>query len=972
GLSHVIRHANPKHLELGDLVRILKILKKEFENIHTHDKEQQIKMIRTLGQLFDAMADCKVKDLKLAYQAKYACQALICILHDESPWKTFQKRCTDIFKGLTKLAGAITSIDPGRLPEAFEHFDKGFEGIEKVIKGAIDLVKEVHDGTDSIKQGLSFGSKRKKWYWALRYTDLFIQIHQFKDLERFIYNVQCFQTNDFDFLWGLCERLEQLALDPELNVIHSNAVDFLDYILNKICQDNDKNDWKYHLEQLDKVKNLRELASPPSFATHSAGEFNDDLDLYVKPRGKQKVPVIKSLDNERKMTFEDEDCDVEEVVNGFLKSKDKLAPDDKKILEKAIDEFLNSKDKISLLKTVNSFFALENQLALKDEKILDIAANQSLALKDKMLLEEVTNNFLSNSNSEIIKNTINDFLKSVIINDEDIRYLNIVINEYLTLKNETNFVIELNEFLAHKAKKILETTVKKIIASKYKKVLLILGIGGTGKSTFNRYLTRRLWQEYNQQTMPQSPIPLFIALARIGKMVNQDADLIEIYLKEECNLPIDMINNLRNEKFVFILDGYDEIAERDCQCYERNRFNKWNAKVIISCRPEYLGSGYEKMGFPKNGERGFQELTITPFSKIEIQQYINKYVNKGHSLHFDTGTYIQQIKKIPQLEDLISNPILLKITLIALPDIIKREATTALQINRINLYEEILKTWFDRAQQRLLTIQQIDEEKKAFRRLNLDDFSNSCLQFSKDFAAEMFKDNNKVVIEYNSNNSNWELFLGNEDAKHYLLRFSMPLIRRGTEYWFLHKSIRDYLIAMKFLESFKSTKLDITFFYKQSFASEPEVQQFVAEHIQQNMSDFKPKLLEFIESSKKDEHAQTASANAITILTLVAKLNQVNFQNVKLRNANLLSSSLHDANFKDADLTFANLQNTLLQGANLQNTTLQNANLQNANLQNATLQNANFQNADLQYAKLPSTSLQYANFKGANLSLYID
>ncbi|KAF0491302.1 NACHT domain-containing protein [Gigaspora margarita] len=372
------------------------------------------------------------------------------------------------------------------------------------------------------------------------------------------------------------------------------------------------------------------------------------------------------------------------------------------------------------------------------------------------------------------------------------------------------------------------------------------------------------------------------------------------------------------------------------------------------------------MVFPKNGERGFQELTITRFSKTEIQQYFKNYVNKGHSLHFDTDTYLQQIKKIPQLEDLISNPILLKITLITLPDLIKREATTALQINRINLYEEFLKT-------------------------------------CKDFAAEMFKDNNKVVIEYNSNNPNWEPFLGNEDAKCYLLRFSMPLIRRRTEYWFLHKSIRDYLIAIKFLESFKSTKLDITFFYKQSFVSEPGVQQFVAEHIQQKMSDFKPKLLEFIESSKKVEHAQTASANAITILTLIGaqfkklidlngsnisgadlnnrilnglqmvkvKLNQVNFQNVKLRNANLLSSSLQDANFKCADLTSANLQNTLLQGANFQNTTLQNANLQNANLQNSTFQNANFQNADLRYAKLPSTSLRYANFKGANLS-YVD
>ncbi|RIB13146.1 hypothetical protein C2G38_2144688 [Gigaspora rosea] len=421
------------------------------------------------------------------------------------------------------------------------------------------------------------------------------------------------------------------------------------------------------------------------------------------------------------MVFEDEDCDVEEVVNGFLKSKDKLTPDDKKILEKAIDEFLNSKDKVSLLKTVNSFFALENQLALKDEKILDIAINRFLALKDKMLLEEVTNKFLSNPNCEVIKNTINDFLKSTgtIIIDEDIKYLNILVNEYLTSNDEKSFERALNEFLAFKAKKALKTTVKKIVASKCKKVLLILGMGGTGKSTFNRYLTRRLWQEYNQQTMPRSPIPLFIALARIGKMVNQDEDLIEIYLKEECNLPIDMINNLRNEKFVFILDGYDEIAERDCQCYESNRFNKWNAKVIISCRPGYLGSGYEKMFFPNNGERGFQKLTITPFSKTEIQQYIKNYVNKGYSLHFDTDTYLQQIKKIPQLEDLISNHILLKITLIALPDLIEREKTTVLQTNRINLYEEFLKTWFDRAQKRLLIIQKIDKEKEAFRCLNL-------------------------------------------------------------------------------------------------------------------------------------------------------------------------------------------------------------------------------------------------------------
>ncbi|CAG8758398.1 22131_t:CDS:1, partial [Dentiscutata erythropus] len=421
-------------------------------------------------------------------------------------------------------------------------------------------------------------------------------------------------------------------------------------------------------------------------------------------------------------------------------------------------------------------------------------------------------------------------------------------------------------------------------------------------------------------------------------------DLIEIYLKEEYK--IDTTNDLRKVKFVFILDGYDEIAERDCQCYESNKLGKWNAKIIITCRPEYLGSGYEKRFLPKNGERGFQELTITPFTKTEIQQYIKNYVGKGHSLHYDTDTYLQQIKKIPQLEYLISNPILLKITLITLPDLIKRKETTTLQINRVNLYKEFLTTWFDRAQNRLLNIQKIDKEKEAFRILEDNGFSESCLRFSKEFAAEMFTDNNKVVIEYDSNNSNWETFLGNENAKNYLLRFSMPLIRRGTEYWFLHKSIRDYLIALKFLESFESIELGTTFFYKQSLASEPGVQQFFAEHIQQQMSDVKPKLLAFIESSKQNEQVQIASANAITILTLIgvhfkniidlngsnfsgadlsnrilndlqlekAKLNQVNFQNVNFRNANLKNSSLQTADFKGADLTSADLQNTLLQG----------------------------------------------------------
>ncbi|RIB16568.1 hypothetical protein C2G38_1501359 [Gigaspora rosea] len=412
GLAHIIRHVNPKHLDPDDLVRILTRLKEQFENIHTRDK--QIETIRTLGLLFDSMTDCEVKDLsyeelynplykalenlssnsnqELAYQARYACQALICIPNDESPWKAFQKRASNIFHGLAKLTGAITSIDPGRLPEAFDHLGKGLEGIEKVINGTIVLVKGIKEGTSNIKQGLNLKIRQQKWYWALRYIDLFIQSRQFTALEKFVYKVPCFQENDF--LWGLCERLEQLILDPELdNDIHKGAVGFLDYI----CRDKDENHWKNKHEYIVKLKNLKrhipteilnhvqsmqtliEKVRPiqqhdleksrgeisaqldelhelhNQFLSH-IDEFNDDLDLYVKLQGTWNVPIIKLVNDKRKMTFEEKQDDIEEVVNRFLKSKDKLTSEEEEILKTAATKLLNFKDEMAIINAVNDFF----------------------------------------------------------------------------------------------------------------------------------------------------------------------------------------------------------------------------------------------------------------------------------------------------------------------------------------------------------------------------------------------------------------------------------------------------------------------------------------------------------------------------------------------------------------------------------------------------------------------------------------
>ncbi|CAG8523618.1 8868_t:CDS:2, partial [Cetraspora pellucida] len=92
GLSHIIRQANPKHLKPNDLVCILNILNVKFKNLHPQDKDQLIEITRTLGWLFDVMADCKVRDLKY----EELCKPL---------YDTFKKLKSDNNQELVYLAG---------------------------------------------------------------------------------------------------------------------------------------------------------------------------------------------------------------------------------------------------------------------------------------------------------------------------------------------------------------------------------------------------------------------------------------------------------------------------------------------------------------------------------------------------------------------------------------------------------------------------------------------------------------------------------------------------------------------------------------------------------------------------------------------------------------------------------------------------------------------------------------------------
>ncbi len=256
GLAQVIGNVTPGHLSVSNLVTILESLKDRLQKTLNQDIEQLYKLTQAVSHVVDAMADSQVqglnrkqlhtplyeslrtlqnhKDPYLVYQAAYACQALLYVPDDETPWQSAVRRTSKIVKGVAGIACAVKNVDLNTLLESFEQFSEAFAGIGELIDVAKDSYKNVkslaesgQQFAESVKEGLDFQQK-KAWYKGLRDTDLLLQHQQLADFEQFVRQAPCRWQKEFQ--WGLCERLAQLASsNPDLNT-QKGALSFLEDI----------------------------------------------------------------------------------------------------------------------------------------------------------------------------------------------------------------------------------------------------------------------------------------------------------------------------------------------------------------------------------------------------------------------------------------------------------------------------------------------------------------------------------------------------------------------------------------------------------------------------------------------------------------------------------------------------------------------------------------------------------------------
>jgi len=492
--------------------------------------------------------------------------------------------------------------------------------------------------------------------------------------------------------------------------------------------------------------------------------------------------------------------------------------------------------------------------------------------------------------------------------------------------------------------------------SSEQKVFLLLGDPGAGKSTFSRALDRELWNAYKKD----GDIPLHINLPAIDK---PEHDMIAKQLRK-MELTEPQIRELKvHRKFILICDGYDE-SQQTHNLYTSNRLNEpgeWTAKMIISCRTEYLGIDYRDRYQP--GDRNhhsrsaeFQEAVMAPFSENQIEGYINEYVDKHQPL-WEAKDYKQSLDLIPSLKELVKNPFLMTLSLEVLPRMLDPgEHLSNTHVTKVALYDHFIEHWLERGKKRLGEKKLNPQSRAAFESLIDVGFTRNGIDFLKKLAVAIYKEQDgQPIVEYSryKDEHSWKAEFFSRDDEMQLLREACPLSRNGNQYRFIHRSLLEYGLALAVFDphdwrqevarvpslSRRGSASSVLSFETdgaeeeirtveqgpclgsplawRSLVSEHSLVQFLEERVQQEPV-FKQQLLDYIEYSKVDKKWRTAAANAITILVRAGvEFRFTDLQGIQIPGADLSHGVFDSANLQGADMRKANLRNVSLRGSDL-------------------------------------------------------
>ncbi|KAF8978613.1 hypothetical protein BGZ46_006274 [Entomortierella lignicola] len=490
-----------------------------------------------------------------------------------------------------------------------------------------------------------------------------------------------------------------------------------------------------------------------------------------------------------------------------------------------------------------------------------------------------------------------------------------------------------------------------------KEVFLLLGDSGAGKSTFNRALETSLWDDYKAG----GRIPLFIHLPTIDRL---EHGMVEEHLSRN-GFTEELILELKiHREFILICDGYDE-CQTIRNLYMSNQLNQtgqWRAQMVISCRTEHIGVDYLDQFRPTDRNiraksNLFQEMIVSPFNKDQIEDYVDQFVSIVKP-QWKSADYLQALDQIPNLQDLVKNPFLLKISMDVLPRLVELGGDfSEAQLTRIDLYDEFLAHWIDRSKIRFGEIDLSPAEAIAFKIILNFGFKEYSTTYLKDLATAIYENQGgNPVIKYleQQDLKTWKARFFNMRDENCLLQQSIPLIRNGGQYRFLHRSVLEHGLTLAIFDpsvqdnnierpassspsrrgstsstlshsSSSSRKDEDTVelpllnspLATKDFVRDKSILEFLIERAQQYPT-FKDQLHAVIHRSKTDKKARVAAANAVTVLVKAGvPFHGTDLRRIKIPGADLSNGMFDSVQLEGADLRKVNLQNIWLRQADL-------------------------------------------------------
>ncbi|KAF9131238.1 hypothetical protein BGX30_013187 [Mortierella sp. GBA39] len=472
--------------------------------------------------------------------------------------------------------------------------------------------------------------------------------------------------------------------------------------------------------------------------------------------------------------------------------------------------------------------------------------------------------------------------------------------------------------------------VKEFLTSE-RQVMLILGDSGTGKSTFNQHLENELWKTYETG----GPIPLFVNLPALER---PDRDLVAEQLRSHNFFETQIQELKQHRQLVLICDGYDE-SQLMTNLHNTNLLNRpgqWSAKLLVTCRTQYLGPDYHYRFVPeavgqyyRSAKHLYQEAVLAPFTTNQIEQYVSEFVALEARI-WAKEDYMLKLMAIPHLMDLVKNPFLLTLALETLPIVVAgRTDLSNLCLTRVQLFDTFVEHWLEVNKHRLLR-QRLSEIKHAMLNDMLaNGFERDGIFFQKQLAAAIFREQDGIpVVHYSpvDDKTSWKEEFFSSELKATFHRDSSLLTRAGNYYRFAHRSLLEYFYSRAIWDPssnidefaphnyFDSTGAPLHIsehpLSSRSLVPEALVIQFLAERVQVS-SAFKHHLVALIRLSVSGAQASQAAANAITILVRAGiRFHGADLRGIRIPGADLTGGRFDSALLQGADLTRVNFSKT--------------------------------------------------------------